>query len=380
MRPSRLLPLLAVLLAGLLTAAPASAGGIVGITGNTLIYVGDDVEPNNVTISLADGLLRIDENASRITTGGGGELCTVSGDGYRAECPADGIERVDVTTGNAGSDVRIRAALPARIQGGAGDDLLIGGPGDDVIDGGGGKDVIGGGEGGDELTGGPDDDLLTYVDRIGRGGALVPRKEGVAVIPGQSGTSGARGEQDTIGRDFEQIEGGDGPDRFELRDGRRQSVACNAGRDTVDLDPLDDEAIDCERSEVGPAAGGRMTVPTLVFPFPNREDTARSVVRVRPRLSLQGSAIVVKVRCQYAIGLLAADGPGCRGVVRMTRGSYLMGQRTIDMPRGRVIDWRIPLTASRNLARRAGGLPVTVTAVPTRGAGVRRDLLFTVKG
>ncbi|ADB52602.1 calcium-binding protein [Conexibacter woesei] len=419
MRPSRLIPLLLALGTPLVAAAPATAGGVVSIADGTLSYVGDDVEPSNVTISLADGVVRIDENATRLSfapaaaapvepdprttdpratdpraTGTpedpasrtpaarapAAPACTVSEDGYRAECPAEGIVRLSVRTSNAGSDVRIRAALPAQIQGGDGDDLLIGGPGADVIHGGGGKDVIGGGEGADELHGGSDDDLVTFVDRIGRDGTLLARKAGVTVRLGARGASGARDEGDTIFRDFEQVEGGDGADRIDLRDGTAQSVACNGGRDKLTLDPLDDESIDCESAEVGPESGGRMTVPTLVFPFPNRDDHARSTVRVAPQLSLQGGAIVVQVRCQYAIGLLAADGPGCRGRLRMTRGSYVMGQRSVELPRGRVSTWRIPLTSSRSLARRAGGLAVTVTAIPTRGAGVRRDLSFTVKG
>lgn len=407
MRSSRLIPLLLALGAPLLAAAPATAGGVVSIADGTLSYVGDDAEPSNVTVSLlADGVLRIDENATRLrfapaaaapvetdpsatdprtTDTGAGTVpvaptCTVSADGYRAECPADGIERLDVRTSNAGSDVRIRAALPARIQGGDGDDLLIGGPGNDVINGGGGKDVIGGGEGADELHGGSDDDLVTFVDRLGRDGTLLARKAGVTVRLGVRGGSGARGEGDTIFRDLEQVEGGDGADRIELRDGAAQSVACNGGRDIAILDPLDDESIDCESAEVGPETGGRITVPTLVFPFPDRDDNGRSTVRVAPLLSLQGGAIVVKIRCQYAIGLLAADGPGCRGRLRMTRGSYVMGARSVELPRGRVTTWRVPLTSSRSLARRVGGLAVTVTAIPTRGAGVRRDLSFTVKG
>jgi hypothetical protein len=199
------------------------------------------------------------------------------------------------------------------------------------------------------------------------------------VRPNVRGASGSRGERDTLSG-FEQFEGGAGNDRFELRDGRAESIACNAGRDLVLIDPHDDAAIDCEDSEVGPSAGARMSVPTLVFPFPSREDTARSLVRVKPQLSLQGNAIVVQVRGQVAIGLLAADGPGCTGSVRMTRGAALIGSRRIDLARGRALSWRVPLTASRSLARRAGGLDVTVTAIPTRGQGVRRDLRFNVKG
>lgn len=381
MRLNRL-PLIAplALAATLAASAPALAGGTVSIDGDTLAYRGDDVEPNNVTIALVDGgrTIRLDELGSRIV--GAPETCTVSSSGYRADCPASGIERLDVRTGNAGSDVRVKADLPATIVGGDGDDLLIGGPADDHISGGRGQDVIGGGGGDDVLDGGADNDLMTYVDVIGRDGTLTPRKTGVKVRPSVRGASGGSGEGDTL-RNFEQFEGGDGNDRFELRDGRAQSIACNRGRDTVVLDPRDDAAIDCESGEVGPAPGTRMTTPTLVFPFPGRDDSDRSSVKVKPVLKLQRGAIVVTIRCQIAIGLLAADGPGCAGNVRLTRaGGFEMGKRSISLARGRQLTWRVPLTASRSLARRAGGLAVTVTAVPTRGAGVRRDLHFTVKG
>lgn len=381
MRLNRL-PLIAplALAATLAATAPALAGGVVSIDDDTLAYRGDGVEPNNVTISLVSGgeTIRLDELGSRITAVP--ETCRVTPDRYRAECPARGIERLDVRTGDAGSDVRIKADLPATIVGGDGDDMLIGGPADDRISGGRGQDVIGGGGGDDVLDGGADNDLITYVDVIGSDGTLKPRTTAVKVRPSVSRGSGGAGEADTL-RNFEQFEGGDGNDRFELRDGRAQSVACNGGRDTVILDPRDDAGIDCETGEIGPAPGTRMTTPTLVFPFPGRDDSDRSSVKVKPVLGLQNGAIVVTIRCQIAIGLLAADGPGCAGTVRLTRaGGFEMGKRTVNLARGKQLNWRVPLTASRSLARRAGGLPVTVTAVPTRGAGVRRDLHFTVKG
>lgn len=375
MRRSRLIAFPLALVAGLLPAAPALAGGTLDITGEMLTYIGDGVEPINVTISLDGDVLRVDENASRITVQPGSGCVVTDAAAYRAECPARGVERIAVETGDAGSDVRIRAALPAHIQGGAGDDLLIGGPADDWIHGGGGKDVIGGGPGADELHGGADDDLVTYVDRIGRDGTLLPRREGVTVRLGARGASGARGEGDTISTDFEMVEGGDGPDRFELRDGRTQSVSCGRGRDVAILDVADEESIDCERGEL--RGGG---LPTLVFPFPAREDSARSHVEIVGTVPLRRNAIVMRIRCQRPIGLLAADGPGCTGRVRMTRGTYVMAERGIDLPRGGVLEWHVPLTTSLRLARRAGGLPVSVSALPTRGAGVRRDLRFTVRG
>ncbi|MBB4664138.1 hypothetical protein [Conexibacter arvalis] len=375
----RLAAPLAMLACGV-TAAPALAGGTVAIDGDTLVYAGDAGDPINVIVSESGRMLRLDENGSRIAVAPG-SACTVSADGYRADCEADGIARIRVTAGVSGSDVRIRAALPAELIGGPGDDVLIGGPGDDVIDGGPGRDVIGGGGGADVLRGGDDEDLVTYVDQIAANGDLRPRREGVTVRIGADGASGARDEGDTIARDVEQIEGGAGADRFELRDGLAQSVACGGGRDTVILDERDDPSIDCERGQVGPRAGARMSIPTLIYPFPGREDNDRSTIRVKPTLPLQRGAIVVRVRCQTAIGLLANDGPGCAGTLRMTRaGGFAMATKRVSLARNRTMTWRVPLTSSRSLARRAGGLAVTVSALPTRGEGVRRDLAFTVKG
>lgn len=378
MRLPRLpLTVLLALAAGLVATAPASAGGVISLDDDALVYTGDGVEPINVLLSTVGESLRVEEHGTRITSAP--ETCVVSRDRYRADCPAADVSRLRITTGDAGSDVRVRANLPATIRGGDGDDLLIGGPAGDRIDGGRGKDVIGGGDGDDVLNGGADDDLMTYVDRIARDGTLTARTTSVSVRPNTRGASGGRGEGDTL-TSFEQFEGGAGNDRFELRDGRRQSIACNDGKDFAVVDPLDDVAIDCEASEVGAAGNARMTTPTLIFPFPSREDTARSSVKVTQQLKLQGSSIVVNVSCQIAIGLLAADGPGCNGSVRMSRGPYVMGTRTIALARGRSLTWRVPLTASRSLARRAGGLDVVVTAIPTRGQGVRRDLRFNVRG
>src|SRR5262249_2044798 len=158
------------------------------------------------------------------------------------------------------------------------------------------------------------------------------------------------------------------------------SLACDGGRDKVAADPLDDPSIDCESTTVAAAPHGTMTTPTLVFPFPGREDNNRSTVHVTPVLRLQGSAVAVRVRCQIAIGILAVSGAGCSGPLRMSQGSTQMATRRFPASRGKSIVWRVPLPASRALARRAGGLPVTVTALPVRGEGVRRDLSFTVRG
>jgi len=366
------------LLAALIGAAPAAAGGLAEVDGVVLRYTADDAEPVNVTIDRLDGVLRLVENASRMTVGAG---CTLGPDSYRVECPDTGVERIEVRLGALGSDVRIRADLPSKVDGGPGDDLIVGGPAEDAIDGGPGQDIIGGGEAADLLHGGPGLDLVTYADSIGDDGSLHGRRGGVTLAVDRANASGARDERDTIPRDVEQLEGGAGSDRFELRDGLATAIACGAGRDSVTADPRDGVEIDCESTRVAPPPGGtRLTTPTLAFPFASVNDRGRGTVAVEPLLPLQGGAIAVRVSCPAGLGLLElVRALPCSGRVRFTRAGSEMGVRRVSVPRGRAITVRLPLSGSRALARRAGGLTVTATALPDRGA-VARSLTFRVRG
>lgn len=368
------------LLAALLGAAPATAGGLAQVDGVVLRYTADDAEPVNVTIDLVDGVLLLDENASRPTAGAG---CTaVADDPYRIQCAGAGVERIEVRLGALGSDVRIRAALPSLVQGGPGDDLIVGGPAEDALDGGDGHDILGGGDAADLLQGRAGDDLVTYADRIGADGTLLPRRSAVTVVVGRENASGGFDERDTIADDVEQLEGGAGGDRFELRDGRASAVACGAGRDTVVADPRDVTEIDCDATRLAPPPGGtRMTVPTLPFPFASVNDHGRSAIAVDPLLPLSGGAIALRVSCPAGVGLLElVRALPCTGRVRFTRaGGAEMGIQRVNIPRGAARMLRLPLNSSRALARRAAGLTVTATALPDRGA-VERALTFRVKG
>lgn len=370
--------LLLTFLASLAAAAPATAGALAQVDGTVLRYTADDREPVNITIDRDGGLLRLDENGSRPTAGAG---CSATDDPYRITCEAAGVERIEVRLGFLGSDVRIRADLPATVHGGPGDDLIVGGPADDVIDGGGGHDIVGGGEGADVLRGGEGKDLVTYADRIGRGGRLLPRPQGVRVALGREGFSGAPGEGDTIADDVEQLAGGDGDDRFHLRDGRETAVACGAGRDLVIADPHDAVEIDCQRTRLAPARGGqRVRVATLPFPFARLRDRGRSTIALAPAVPVRRGAIVLRVSCPAGLGLLElVEAMPCHGRIRFTRPGAEMGIRRVAVPRGGSILVRLPLVASRALARRPGGLTVTATALPNRG-DVVRSLSFRVRG
>lgn len=394
MRPRSIL--LSVLAALLLGAAPAAAGGVVEVDGAVLRYTAGDDEPSNVTIDHVDGLLVLEENASRMTVAAPPPVpapaplgaapatvvaCTALEGGYRVECPDAGVERIEVQLGLLGSDVRIRADLPSLVRGGPGDDLIVGGPSEDAIDGGPGQDILAGGEGADLLHGGPGLDLVTYADRIGRDGALLGRREGVTLAVGRANASGARDERDTIFRDVEQLEGGAGDDRFSLWDGRATAVACGTGRDRVSADPHDGVEIDCENTTVAPYnADTRITTPTLPFPFASVNDRGRSAILIDPMLPLQGGAIVLRVTCPAGLGLLElVRALPCSGRVRFTRAGSEMGVRRVSVPRGGAITVRLPLLGSRALARRPQGLTITATALPDRGS-VQRTLRFRVRG
>jgi hypothetical protein len=374
-----LLPL--ALLALLLAAAPAAAGGLVELDGAVLRFTGDDLEPSNVTVDDVDGVLTLDENASRLTIADG-SACTLDATGYRVECPDAGVERIEVRLGLLGSDVRILADLPTQIMGGPGDDLIVGGPSEDAIDGGPGQDVIAGGPGADVLHGGSGEDLVTYTDRIGGDGTLLPRSDGVRAQIGRLDFSGSLDEGDTIADDVEQLQGGAGADRLSLRDGRATAVACGGGRDSVIADPRDVLDIDCESARVAPQPGGaRLTVATLPFPFPSVNDVGRSTIAVEPLLPLHGSAIVLRVSCPAGLGLLElVRADPCTGRVRFARSDgFAMGTQRVRVPRGGTITLHLPLHQSRALARRAAGLSVVATALPDRGQ-VMRALKFRVRG
>ncbi len=371
-----LLPLL-VTACALALPAVASASATVRVDGNTLFFSGIPTEPNNITVTHVSHAVRIDENASRMAAVA---PCELSDDGYRVDCPDGGITKLNIHTSPVmGSDVRLLTGLPATIVGGSSDDTLIGGPGADTIDGGGGLDVIGGGGGADVLRGSKQT-LITYIDRIGSDGTLLPRTTGVVVRPGVSGGSGGRGEHDSIAKATGQLEGTSAADTFYLRDRVTQAVDCGAGVDTVYADPLDSPAIDCEKVFVAPASGqARMTIPQLAFPFAGSADTGRSDVTVGPVLPLVQNAVVVHVSCPVAIGLLAADGPGCAGRVKIAHGSTTLGTIRIAVGRGRTTTVKVPLHESLPLANSSAGLAVTATALPDRGH-VQRVLHFTVKG
>lgn len=164
----------------------------------------------------------------------------------------------DLITGNAGSD---------RLDGGPGCDRIFAGPDDDAIDGGAGfsfrrfrcerlhggvgNDVSAGGVGRDFMSGGPGDDVQN-----GDGGA-----DRIFANPGRDKSDGGDGRDDlwALARvdvtalgdpDGDELTGGEGNDRFHVRDGEVDLVHCGGGdRDLVLADQFDAIDADCERVE-----------------------------------------------------------------------------------------------------------------------------------
>lgn len=146
-----------------------------------------------------------------------------------AGCPAADAVIVggpgnDTRNGTAARDLMLGGAGADRLAGLGGADCLFGQPGDDRLSGGAGADRLFGGSGRDALGGGGGNDRLS----------------------GQGGNDTLSG-----GAGVDRFSGGAGADRIGARDGRRETISCGTGRDTVTADRSDRIARDCERVSRG---------------------------------------------------------------------------------------------------------------------------------
>lgn len=127
----------------------------------------------------------------------------------------EGADRIEV----------VQVSGPSTIAGGGGDDFLKASDGADRIDGGPGADVIDGGFNDDVLIGGPGPDTIAGDHPTGECGIWWCK------MPA-------------------------GNDTILARDGTRDSITCGFGTDTVEADPIDVVAGDCEHVTRGPGGGG----------------------------------------------------------------------------------------------------------------------------
>ena len=172
-----------------------------------------------------------------------------------AEGEHDAIANLESAEGGDGADLlRARPDGAARLEGGAGDDVLEGGPLDDDLFGGAGADRLAGGDDHDDLDGGEGDDVLDggagpdglvagYGNDVAAGGPgndHVDDGYGNDVVHGDAGADELAGEIADGGDGGDKLEGallagGAGDDHL-LPDGRTatERLDCGPGRDTVE--------------------------------------------------------------------------------------------------------------------------------------------------
>ena len=137
------------------------------------------------------------------------------GDGETVPVPTEvdlggGYSRCTSSEGNVFVESELRSI--ENVRGGPGQEILRGSTAENVLEGGGGNDQIAGGRGDDRLFGGMGEDTL----------------------------SGGRGSDELfLGGDADAAFGGDGDDLIDARDGVRDEIVCEGGRDRAFRDSLD---------------------------------------------------------------------------------------------------------------------------------------------
>ncbi|WP_336215309.1 calcium-binding protein [Nonomuraea sp. LPB2021202275-12-8] len=145
-------------------AGPASAATVTAQLDSGRILVNGSSVADGIEIKLnATGtVVTISNTLGSVAAGSG---CTQSG--AATQCPAGGIDRVDVFAGDGGDAIRNNTKLPSTlsgdngidtVNGGSSADILFGSFGNDTLNGGGGNDRLSGGIGADTLNGGADTD------------------------------------------------------------------------------------------------------------------------------------------------------------------------------------------------------------------------------
>jgi Ca2+-binding RTX toxin-like protein len=172
--------------------ATAARAATVGITGERLVVTGAPGERNDVVVGLdGDRYVVSDSGAPPVAADG---TCAPGDRADVVVCPGASVTALDLVLGDADDRVDIRVPLPARIDGGPGNDTLGGGPLDDVLIGGVGADLILAGAG---------RDIVRYDDGLHDGGVAVSLSGGA--------NDGSPGEEDDV-REVEVVEGTPGAD------------------------------------------------------------------------------------------------------------------------------------------------------------------------
>jgi Ca2+-binding RTX toxin-like protein len=142
----------------------AASASKVSVGGGTVKYTGQGMEENNVGVSLLAGVYTVTDNGSGVILRVGRGCVKVSGD--TATCADTGIKALSVVTGAREDSVAVDASVtvPAKLSGGAEQNMLSGGSGNDKIIGGSSEDILTGGLGSDKIIAGNGEDVINTND------------------------------------------------------------------------------------------------------------------------------------------------------------------------------------------------------------------------
>jgi Ca2+-binding RTX toxin-like protein len=209
-----------------------------------VVVAGAPGEANDLSVSTREGIVVRDAGAP-LTAGAG---CQAQGDGSVRCASAVRLSEVDVDAGDGNDRIVTDDAVPGRLHGGPGDDVitvpadahrtgvlsnLYGEDGDDVLSGTGalqggpGSDRLTGGPGGDWLMGGPGSDVIDG----GAGRDYVSFGDDTAGVVVDLADPGLDGGDRLIG--IEQVEGGSGNDHIAGDDGKNWLLG-GPGRDVIE--------------------------------------------------------------------------------------------------------------------------------------------------
>lgn len=144
-RTGPLLGALALLVAGV-PAASAATAGVAGSAGGVVDYAAVPGEINALRASATGTTITLTDPGATIAVRAGCQTV----DQHTVTCAATALS---AALGDLADSATVTGALPAHLDGGAGDDTLNGGPAGDAIEGGPGADVLAGGAGADRISG-----------------------------------------------------------------------------------------------------------------------------------------------------------------------------------------------------------------------------------
>jgi hypothetical protein len=345
--------------------AAVSSASIDGATATLSLDGADD----NVAVSVSGGLLGHGQTTGGLSSGSDWDSAH-AGD---QTVPADGSFSVVVNGGGGNDTLSVHAKTTelatATLNGDAGDDVLTGGETNDTLNGGDGNDRLAGAGGFDEVTRGDGDDTMVWnngdaSDRMdGEAGEDVVEVNGSATLgdtflispeaapgrilftrtnltPFNLVTASERFEVNGLGGDDSitaaegagartllLIDGDEGDDQVDVRDGAPGVALGGPGEDSVIADGPDLDLLDgFESVDVPPPLGA---APVPVMPPPPPAPTTPPATVARSTLSVTIKAATTKVTrytARVALTCPAASPVTCTGtLVLRTAGRVRLG-------------------------------------------------------